>query len=200
MTNYRKCYACNGPDARIGLPKDREMLGKWLLRLNIEEPTVIKKICTKHFRPGDFEKGQRLRLKKNVVPLHISLQPTIESQDVLWFDSGGGRHRCHKVVLAQSPFLKSLLIDNDKDDEVKIFTPDVPGSIVSLVLDALYKGEVTSNSWSEYELLREALINLQVIGSGDCPRLPFGGDFAVGLNQFNLQLQMIGLLLHGRKS
>ena len=58
------------------------MLGKWLLRLNIEEPTVIKKICKKHFRPGDFEKGQRLRLKKNVVPLHISLQPTIESQDV----------------------------------------------------------------------------------------------------------------------
>ena len=89
-------------------------------------------------------------------------------------------HRCHKVVLAQSPFLKSLLIDDDKDDEVKIFTPDVPGSIVSLVLDALYKGEVTSNSWSEYELLREALINLQVVGSGDCPRLPFGGVFAVG--------------------
>ena len=55
------------------------MLGKWLLRLNIEEPTVLKKICTKHFRPGDFERGQRLRLKKNVVPLHISLQPTTES-------------------------------------------------------------------------------------------------------------------------
>ena len=180
MTTYRKCYACKGPDARIRLPKDRQMLEKWLLRLNIEEPTVLKKICMKHFRPEDFEKGQRLRLKKNVVPLHISLQPTIESQDVVWFDSGGGRHRCHKVVLAQSPFLKSLLIDDDKDDEVKIFTPDVPGSIVSLVLDALYKGEVTSNSWSEYELLREALINLQVIGSGDCPRLPFGGDFAVG--------------------
>ena len=92
MTNYRKCYACNGPDARIGLPKDREMLVKWLLRLNIEEPTVIKKICKKHFRPGDFEKGQRLRLKKNVVPLHISLQPTIESHDVVWFDSGRGMH------------------------------------------------------------------------------------------------------------
>ena len=45
-------------------------------------------------------------------------------------------HRCHKVVLAQSPFLKILLIDDDKDDEVKIFTPDVPGSIVSLILDA----------------------------------------------------------------
>ena len=180
MTNYRKCYACNGPDARIGLPKDREMLVKWLLRLNIEEPTVIKKICKKHFRPGDFEKGQRLRLKKNVVPLHISLQPTIESQDVLWFDSGGGRHRCHKVVLAQSPFLKGLLFDDDKDDEVKIFTPDVPGSIVSLVLDALYKGEATANSWSEYELLWESLINLKVIESGDCPRVPFGGVFDVG--------------------
>ena len=180
MTTYRKCYACNGPDARIGLPKDRQMLGKWLLRLNIEEPTVLKKICTKHFRPGDFERGQRLRLKKNVVPLHISLQPTTESQDVVWFDSGGGMHRCHKVILSQSPFLKSLLIDSDKDDEAKIFTPDVPGSIVSLVLDALYKGEVTSSSWSEYELLRESLINLQVIGSGDCPRLPFGGVFAVG--------------------
>ena len=49
-------------------------------------------MCKKHFRPGDFEKGQRLRLKKNVVPLHISLQPTIESQDVVWFDSGGGMH------------------------------------------------------------------------------------------------------------
>ena len=180
MTTYRKCYACKGPDARIGLPKDRQMLEKWLLRLNIEEPTVLKKICMNHFRPEDFEKGQRLRLKKNVVPLHISLQPTIESQDVVWFDSGGGRHRCHKVVLAQSPFLKSLLIDDDKDDEVKIFTPDVPGSIVSLILDALYKGEATANSWSEYELLRESLINLKVIESGDCPRVPFGGVFDVG--------------------
>ena len=125
------------------------MLEKWLLRLNIEEPTVQKKICKRHFRPGDFEKGQRLRLKKNVFPLHISLQPTAESQDVVWFDSGGGMHKCHKVVLAQSSFLKSLLIDDDKDDEAKIFTPDVPGSIVSLILDALYKGEVTSSNMNE---------------------------------------------------
>ena len=109
-----------------------------------------------------------MRLKKNVVTLHISLQPTAESQDVVLFDNGGGMHKCHKVVLAQSPFLKSLLIDDDKDDEAKIFTPYVPGSIVSLILDALYKGEVTSSSWPEYELLRESLINLQVIGSVDC--------------------------------
>ena len=103
-------------------------------------------------------------------------------------------HRCHKVVLAQSPFLKSLLIDDDKDDEAKIFTPYVPGSIVSLILDALYKGEVTSSSWPEYELLRESLINLQVIGSVDCFCV-----LLLDLNQFNLQLQKIGPLLNGRK-
>ena len=45
-----------------------------------------------------------MRLKKNVVPLHISLQPTIESQDVVWFDSGGGRHRCHIVHIINNFF------------------------------------------------------------------------------------------------
>ena len=57
------------------------MLEKWLLRLNIEEPTVHKKICWRHFRPGDFEKGQRLRLKKNVVPF-LSNQPLNHK---MWF-------------------------------------------------------------------------------------------------------------------
>ena len=55
MTTYQKCYACKGPDARIGLPKDRQMLEKWLIRLNVEEPTVLKKICKNPI--DEFEKG-----------------------------------------------------------------------------------------------------------------------------------------------
>ena len=179
-----KCYACNQSGGRFYIPKDRKQREKWLLRLNVEEPSpgTNKRICLRHFRTQDIKKGaKRVRLKDNVLPMHHTLHPSTETQDVIWYDNVGGQHRCHKIVLAKSEFLKDLLLQNDTDEEeLKIFTPDLPGSIVNLVLDSLYKGEVTTKSWSEYWLLRSTLVELKVVKEEDLPRLPFSGVHHVG--------------------
>ena len=179
-----KCYACNKSGGRFELPKDQQRRQKWLVRLNIEEPNPgkTKKICLRHFRTEDIKEGQkRVDLKKDVLPIHYTLHPSTENHDVLWYDNVGGQHRCHKLVLAKSEFLKDLLLVNDSDEEdVKICTPDLPGSIVNLVLDSLYKGEVRTKSWREYWLLRGTLIDLKVAKEEDLPRLPFRGVHQVG--------------------
>ena len=186
MVRKDKCYACNQSGGRFELPKDQQQREKWLLRLNIAEPSPAKtkKICLRHFRPQDIkEYEKKVCLKKNVLPLHHTLHPSTESQDVLWVDSVGGQHRCHKLVLAKSEFLKALLIENANDtdeEEIKIFTPDLPGSIVNLVLESMYKGEVKTKSWSEYWLLRSTLIDLGIVKEDDLPRLPFHGVHHVG--------------------
>ena len=169
---------------RFDLPKDRERREKWLFRLNKDEPSAGKttKICLKHFRAEDIKKGEkRVDLKKNVLPIHYTLHPSAETQDVVWVDNVGGQHRCHKLVLAKSDFLKSLMMNNENlDNEIVIYTPDLPGSIISLVLDSMYKGKVTTKSWSQYWLLRSTLIDLKIEKAEDLPRLPFPGVHHVG--------------------
>ena len=184
MVISHKCYACHKKGGRFELPKDRLRREKWLFRLNIEEPRPgsNKRICIRHFRTQDIKEGKmRVRLKENVLPLHHTLYPSNENQDVLWIDNIGDKHRCHKLILAKSDFLKSLMLDNDVlDEEVVIYTPDLPGSIISLVLDCMYKGEVTTKSWTEYWMLRSTLIDLRIAKEDDLPRLPFHGEHHVG--------------------
>ena len=59
------------------IPKDRKQREKWLLRLNVEEPSprTNKRICLRHFRTLDIKKGvKRVHLKDNVHTLHPSTE------------------------------------------------------------------------------------------------------------------------------
>ena len=72
-----KCYACHQSGGRFYLPKDRQQRQKWLLRLNVEEPSprTNKRICLRHFRTLDIKKGvKRVHLKDNVHTLHPSTE------------------------------------------------------------------------------------------------------------------------------
>ena len=70
-----KCYACHQSGGRFYLPKDRQQRQKWLLRLNVEEPSprTNKRICLRHFRTLDIKKGvKRVHLKDNVRSAYAS--------------------------------------------------------------------------------------------------------------------------------
>ena len=75
-------------------------------------------------------------------------------------------------MAAASPLLKEAMYQEDLEDDLVIFLPDVSTSVMTSILDLIYKGRMTitpQSTWAIRSLVKELMINAEdvsVVNSG----------------------------------